>query len=168
MQHTVSHSTAVQHYFHNRWYVLNGKQWYQLPEFIPAIRILASTAASASPSTLSMSHRQQNLSTNSSFALAPISTLVRPALVTATLSLHFLCALFWQHTEVLSTLLTDPNYNYNLKHNYKTDILVLCLWQLTDWVETVVRPVCPSVHHLALSDRLANELSSVTKYSSIN
>ena len=40
------------------------------------IRILASTAASASPSTLSMSPRQQNLSTNSNFALAPISTLV--------------------------------------------------------------------------------------------
>ena len=66
----------------SQWYMCIDKQWYQLPEFIPAIWILASTAASASPSTVSMSPRQQNLSTNSNFALAPISTLVRPALVT--------------------------------------------------------------------------------------
>jgi len=82
MWHVVSHMTAVQPSSHSQWYMCIDKQWYQLPEFIPAIWILASTAASASPSTVSMSPRQQNLSTNSNFALAPISTLVRPALVT--------------------------------------------------------------------------------------
>jgi len=45
------------------------------------IRILAFTAASAAASILSKSPRQQNSPTNSSFALAPISTPVRPALV---------------------------------------------------------------------------------------
>ena len=41
-----------------------------------AVQILASTAALASPSTLSMSPKWQNFSTKSRFALTPISTLV--------------------------------------------------------------------------------------------
>ena len=35
MQHTASHTTTVQPSSHNRWYVLIGKQWYQLPVLIP-------------------------------------------------------------------------------------------------------------------------------------
>ena len=35
IQHTVSHTTAVQPSSHNQWYVFIGKQWYQLPELIP-------------------------------------------------------------------------------------------------------------------------------------
>ena len=33
MQHTTSHTTAVQSPSHYQWYILIGKQWYQLPEF---------------------------------------------------------------------------------------------------------------------------------------
>ena len=36
MQQTASHTTAVQPFSNNQWYILTGKQWYQLPEFIPA------------------------------------------------------------------------------------------------------------------------------------
>ena len=36
MQHTVSHTTVVQLSCHNQLNVLIGKQWYQLPEYIPA------------------------------------------------------------------------------------------------------------------------------------
>ena len=35
MQHTASHTTAVQSPSHWQWYILTGKQRYQLPEFIP-------------------------------------------------------------------------------------------------------------------------------------
>jgi len=42
----------------------------------PSIQILTSTVASASPFTLNMSPKSQNLSTNSRFSLAPVSTLV--------------------------------------------------------------------------------------------
>jgi len=35
MQHTGSQTTAVQPSSHSEWYVLIGKQWYQLPELIP-------------------------------------------------------------------------------------------------------------------------------------
>jgi len=34
MQHTTSHTTTVQPPPHFEWYILVGKQWYQLPEFI--------------------------------------------------------------------------------------------------------------------------------------
>jgi len=34
MQHTTSHTTAVQSPSHFQWYILIGKQWYQLPEFL--------------------------------------------------------------------------------------------------------------------------------------
>jgi len=37
MQHTASHTATVQLSSHNQWYVLIGKQYYQLPEFIPSI-----------------------------------------------------------------------------------------------------------------------------------
>ena len=69
MQHSTSHTTAVQSPSHYQWCI--GKQWYQLPELFHPIRILVSTAASASPST-------QNLSTNSRFALTPVSKIVHP------------------------------------------------------------------------------------------
>ena len=36
MQHTAWHTTAVQLSSCDQWYVLTGKQWYQLPELIPA------------------------------------------------------------------------------------------------------------------------------------
>jgi len=36
MQHTILHTTAVQSPSHFQWYILIGKQWYQLPEFIPS------------------------------------------------------------------------------------------------------------------------------------
>jgi len=36
MQHAASHTTTVQPSAHNQWYILIGKQWYQLPELIPA------------------------------------------------------------------------------------------------------------------------------------
>jgi len=36
MQHTTSHTTAVQSPSHFQWYILIGLQWYQLPEFIPS------------------------------------------------------------------------------------------------------------------------------------
>jgi len=36
MQHTTSHSTAVQSSSHFQWYIVIGKQWYQVPEFIPS------------------------------------------------------------------------------------------------------------------------------------
>jgi len=51
MQHTTSHTTAVQSASHYQWYILiaNCKNLFH------PIRILASTAASASPSTLSIS-----------------------------------------------------------------------------------------------------------------
>ena len=34
MPHTSSHTTAVQFPSHWQWYIPNGKQWYQLPQFI--------------------------------------------------------------------------------------------------------------------------------------
>jgi len=33
---TASHTTAVQSPYPYQWYILIGKQWYQLPEFIPS------------------------------------------------------------------------------------------------------------------------------------
>ena len=36
MQHAASHTTTVQPSSHNQRHVLIGKQWYQLPELIPA------------------------------------------------------------------------------------------------------------------------------------
>jgi len=36
MQHSTLHTTAVQSPSHYQWYILTGKQWYQLPEFIPS------------------------------------------------------------------------------------------------------------------------------------
>jgi len=36
MQHTTSHTTAVQSPSHNQLCISIGKQWYQLPEFIPS------------------------------------------------------------------------------------------------------------------------------------
>jgi len=36
MQHSVSHTTAVQSFSHNQWYIFIGMQWYQLLKFIPA------------------------------------------------------------------------------------------------------------------------------------
>ena len=36
MQHTTSHTTAAQSPPHFQWYILIGKQRYQLPEFIPS------------------------------------------------------------------------------------------------------------------------------------
>jgi len=36
MQHTTSHTTAVQSPSHYQWYIFIGKQWYQLPVFIPS------------------------------------------------------------------------------------------------------------------------------------
>jgi len=36
MQHIASHTTAVQSPSHCQWYVLIGKQRYQLPEFLPS------------------------------------------------------------------------------------------------------------------------------------
>ena len=94
IQHTASHTAAVQPPCHNQWYVLIGKQWYQLPEFI-----------------------------HSRFALAPISTLVQPAQVTRFrqplkinnfitldmlpfIPLHFLCTHFWQLVHCIELLLT--------------------------------------------------------------
>ena len=79
-----------------------GKQWNQMPEFIPPNSNSASTAASASPSTLNMLP-----------ALIPISTLVQSVLVIGYkqppqindfitvnmqpfIPLHFLCTHFWQ------------------------------------------------------------------------
>ena len=35
-QHTTLHTTAVQSSSHYQWCILFGKQWYQLPEFIPS------------------------------------------------------------------------------------------------------------------------------------
>jgi len=34
LHHTTLHTTAVQFPSHYQWYILIGKQWYQLPEFI--------------------------------------------------------------------------------------------------------------------------------------
>jgi len=36
VQHTASHTTAVQSPSHCQWYILIGKQWNQLPEFFPS------------------------------------------------------------------------------------------------------------------------------------
>jgi len=36
MQHTASHTTAIQSPSRCQWYVLIGKQWYRMPEFIPS------------------------------------------------------------------------------------------------------------------------------------
>ena len=36
MQHTTSHTAAIQHPSPNQLYIPIGKQWYQLPEFIPS------------------------------------------------------------------------------------------------------------------------------------
>ena len=36
MQYTTLHTTAVQSPSHYQWYIHIGKQWYQLPEFIPS------------------------------------------------------------------------------------------------------------------------------------
>jgi len=97
------------------------------------IQILASTAASASPSTLNISPRQQNLSTTSKFALAPISKLERPVLITGfkqslqindfiTLymlpftPLHFLCTHFWQLVHCIELLPTPLPYTPNGHH----------------------------------------------------
>jgi len=103
MQHTTVHTTAVQSPSH---YILIGKQWYQLPEFIP------SNSNSGLHSCISISiHTRQNSSTNSRYALAPISTLAQPVLVTGFkqplqinvfitldmlpfIPLHFLCTHF--------------------------------------------------------------------------
>ena len=35
-QHTTSHTTAIQPPSPNQWYIPTGKQWYQLPEFVPS------------------------------------------------------------------------------------------------------------------------------------
>jgi len=40
MQHTALHTTTVQPSSHNQWYVLIGKQWYQLPNLFQPIQIL--------------------------------------------------------------------------------------------------------------------------------
>ena len=37
MEHTTSHTIAVQFPSSNQQYILIGRQWYQLPEFIPPI-----------------------------------------------------------------------------------------------------------------------------------
>ena len=50
------HTTTVQLSSHNQWYVLIGKQWYQLPELIPT-NSNSVLQISASPSTLCMSPR---------------------------------------------------------------------------------------------------------------
>jgi len=34
MQHTTSHTTAIQSPSHNQWYIPIGRQWYQVPVFI--------------------------------------------------------------------------------------------------------------------------------------
>jgi len=34
MQHAASHTTTIQPSSHNKWYILIGKQWHQLPELI--------------------------------------------------------------------------------------------------------------------------------------
>ena len=98
--------------------VSNGTSWLNL--FHP-ICILASTAASAFPSTLNMSPKYHKLFTNSRFALAPISTLVRPVLVTGfeqplqindfitlymlpSIPLHFLCTHLWQLVHCIELL----------------------------------------------------------------
>ena len=36
MQHTISHTTAVQSLSRYQWYIFIGKQWYQVPEFFPS------------------------------------------------------------------------------------------------------------------------------------
>jgi len=36
VQHTTSHTAAIQPHSPNQWYIPIGKQWYQLPEFIPS------------------------------------------------------------------------------------------------------------------------------------
>jgi len=36
MQHAASHTTTLQPSSHNQRHILIGKQWYQLPELIPA------------------------------------------------------------------------------------------------------------------------------------
>ena len=36
MQHTISHTTTVQSPSHSQWYIHTGKQWFQVPEFIPS------------------------------------------------------------------------------------------------------------------------------------
>ena len=41
MQHTASRASAVQSPSHYQWYILIGKQWYQLPEFIHSNSISA-------------------------------------------------------------------------------------------------------------------------------
>jgi len=38
MQHAASHTTAVQPSSHNQRHVLIGKQWYQLPELVKALK----------------------------------------------------------------------------------------------------------------------------------
>jgi len=35
-QHNTLHTTAIQSPSHYQWYILIGKQWYQVPEFIPS------------------------------------------------------------------------------------------------------------------------------------
>jgi len=62
MQHTASHTTAVQFSSHYQWYILISKQWYQLPEFIllsnPSLSLspLFRTLSSGSASTHSSNH----------------------------------------------------------------------------------------------------------------
>ena len=85
IQHTTSHTSAVQSPSYSQWCIPISKQWYNSLNLYHLVRILASIAASASSSTLNMSSKEQNLFTNYRFALALISTLVQPVLVTGNL-----------------------------------------------------------------------------------
>ena len=80
------------------------------------IRILATTAAWALPSTL----KQQNLSTNSSFALASTSTPVRPASTNKWLH-HFRHATFYTTTLLVYPILTASTLYWITTNTSTTD-----------------------------------------------
>ena len=100
------------------------------------IQILASTVASASPSTLKMSPEYQNLSSNSRFPVAPISTFVWPVLVTG----------FKQPLQINNFITLDmlPLYWVPLHHS------CIHFWQPVHCTELLLTPLPQTTHgHLA-------------------
>jgi len=157
-----------------------------------SIRILASTAASASPSTLSISPWSQNLSTTSRFALAPISTLVRPVLIKGFeqslqindfitlymlpfIPLHFLCTHFWQlvglhRIKLLPTPLPHTPHGHHAvfcisswrRRSPLSITLVLFIFTLITLFSTI------SFHSLSLLIRSSSVSAITTKASAYN
>jgi len=119
-KHTTLDTTAVQSPSYYQWCILTGKQWYQLSEFLNlfhSIRILVSTAASASPSTLNMSH------VNKTYPLTPDlhwhqylylcilyqlldshNLYKQMSILYTFIPLHFLCTHFWQLVHCIEVL----------------------------------------------------------------